>query len=75
MLNGDVLARSDDSIGLGLGSDLGNVLDLDTSEVWGRAASGLEGKGVGGELAEGTVGLVEDLESKVASVLDGGRQL
>jgi len=58
VLDGDGLARSNDGVGLGLGSDFGNVLDLDTGEVGGRAVGGLEGKGVSGELVESTAGLV-----------------
>ena len=75
MLDDDGLARIDDSVCLGFCSNLGDVLDLDTSEVGGRATCGLEGKRIGGELVENTMGLVEDLDRKIASVLDCGRQL
>ena len=75
VLDGDGLARCDDGVGLGIGSNPGNILDLDTSEVWGGAAGSREGKGIGGELVQGTTGVVQNLEGEVTSVLDGGGQL
>jgi len=75
VLDGDGLARGNDGVGLGVGSGPGNVFDLDTSEVWGRAVGRRDGEGIGGEFVQGATGVVQNLESEVTSVLDSGNQL